>query len=464
MTRIAIVGAGLSGRLLALNLLRHACPAVRILLIDRGDSRYMGPAYSDPSEHLLLNVPAGRMGALSEDPAHFLTWVRQRGVSADEESFLPRRLYGEYLLDLMHRAQHDRTGGPAFEHVSEEVTDIEVKSDGATICTQRARSFVADKVVLALGNFPPRHPTIENQAAFASRRYVRTPWDSRILAGLAPGDAVVLLGTGQTTVDIAVALHAHRYEGRIVAISRRGILPLAHQGFASYPSPLEGIDCPPRVLDIFRIVRRHMERADSMGIDRRAVIDSLRALTPSLWYNLPGPEKLRFLRHLFRYWEIIRSRIPPSSDAILWGMRESGQLRIVAGRIRDLVETDRAMDVRYTPRGSTTDEVERAAFVINCMGPEADYERIDHPLVRHLMRRGLIRSGPANIGLDARPDGAIVGREGDPSGILYTLGPTMKGILWEVIAVPEIRMQAERLACLLLEESGPVRRAKTWPM
>jgi uncharacterized NAD(P)/FAD-binding protein YdhS len=47
MTRIAIIGAGLSGRLLALNLSREASSAVSILMIDRGDPHYMGPAYSD---------------------------------------------------------------------------------------------------------------------------------------------------------------------------------------------------------------------------------------------------------------------------------------------------------------------------------------------------------------------------------------------------------------------------------
>jgi uncharacterized NAD(P)/FAD-binding protein YdhS len=66
------------------------------------------------------------------------------------------------------------------------------------------------------------------------------------------------------------------------------------------------------------------------------------------------------------------------------------------------------------------------------------------------MRRGLVRPGPADLGIDARPDGAVIGAEGAPSGVLYTLGSTMKGVLWEVLAVPEIRMQAQRLArCLI---------------
>ena len=85
----------MSGRLLALNLLRFASSnaSVSVRMLDRGDERYMGPAYSDEADYLLLNVPAGRMGAFSEYPEHFLKWNRDRGAHAGPWDFLPRRLY-----------------------------------------------------------------------------------------------------------------------------------------------------------------------------------------------------------------------------------------------------------------------------------------------------------------------------------------------------------------------------------
>jgi uncharacterized NAD(P)/FAD-binding protein YdhS len=205
-----------------------------------------------------------------------------------------------------------------------------------------------------------------------------------------------------------------------------------------------------RILDIFRTVRKHLDRAKAMGIDERAVIDSLRPDTQTLWLGIPTDEKRRFLRHLFRYWEIIRSRLPPESEAIIAAMRDSGQFNVIAGQIHDFVEAGAALEVHYIPQGRTTHEVERAALVINCIGPESNYSKVDHPLVRNLMQRGLIRPGPANLGIDSLPNGAIIGRDGASSDVLYTLGSTMRGVLWEVIAVPEIRVQAERLAHLLI--------------
>src|SRR4029077_3706954 len=89
------------------------------------------------------------------------------------------------------------------------------------------------------------------------------------------------------------------------------------------------------------------------------------------------------------------------------------------GQIHDFVETGEALEVHYIPQGQTTDEVERAVLVINYIGPESNYSKVDHPLVRNLMKRGLIRPGPANLSVDALPNGAIIGRDG-ASSVIFT--------------------------------------------
>lgn len=451
MSDIAIIGAGLSGRLLALNLCRYGSSNHRIRQIDRGDPGAMGPAYSAREDYLRLNVPAGRMGAYADDPAHFLSWARQRGIDAGEFDFLPRRLYREYIFELLERARRAHPNGPPLEYVRGEVTDIELSGGGATIRLASGQTFDSAKAVLALGNFPPRHPPIKNRAALQSPRYARDPWAFGVLNALSPSDRVFIIGTGQTTVDLLLALESRAHRGPIVALSRRGIFPLAHGRWERYPSFYAEISASQRTREVFRSVRKHLARAQSLGIDPRAVIDSMRPDTQALWQSLPESEKRRFLRHGFRYWEIIRSRIPIGSEALLQRMRSSGRLRVIAGRIRDMADTASALEVCYTPHGGERDRVERADLVLNCIGPESDYERVDHPLAKNLLRRGLIRPGPARLGLDAQPNGAVVGRGGVVSEVLYTLGSPMKGVLWEVIAVPEIRVQAQQLARLLVE-------------
>ncbi|WP_236960652.1 hypothetical protein [Methylobacterium durans] len=71
----------------------------------------------------------------------------------------------------------------------------------------------------------------------------------------------------------------------------------------------------------------------------------------------------------------------------------------------------------------------------------------DDPLLRRLMARGLVRPGPFGLGLDAGADYRALGTRG--SGRLWTLGPLLRGVLWECIAVPDIRNQAAEIAALV---------------
>ena len=267
MNNIAIIGAGLSGRLLALNLLKH--PSVPkntdITLIDKGNEKYMGPAYSAAEDYLLLNVTADRMGAYPDDPEHFLKWVRNNGIKADKFDFLPRSLYRKYILEQLHEAIRSNKNNLTFKQVSAEVIDIENSGNRLKISLQAGETILADRVVLALGNFPPADPKINNPEVFKSKRYIRNPWTPGILSSLSEHDSVFLIGTGQTMVDIAVILYKRNHKGRIVGISRHGYLPIVHKGFESYDSYYEELKEKKNVYEIYKIIRRHFEKAAKDG-------------------------------------------------------------------------------------------------------------------------------------------------------------------------------------------------------
>lgn len=76
---------------------------------------------------------------------------------------------------------------------------------------------------------------------------------------------------------------------------------------------------------------------------------------------------------------------------------------------------------------------------------------VEAPLVRNMLRKGLIGPTPANLGIDALPSGSVMGRNGRAPNTLYPTGPPLWGVLWEAIAVPGIRVQAEQLARIIIE-------------
>jgi len=109
---VAVVGAGASGTLTAIELVRVACHrerALRVLLIDEADHG-LGVAYATTDEQHRLNVPAARMSALADDPDHLLRWAVGQGLDVRPDDFLPRALYGRYLRDLLADTQERASG------------------------------------------------------------------------------------------------------------------------------------------------------------------------------------------------------------------------------------------------------------------------------------------------------------------------------------------------------------------
>ena len=76
--------------------------------------------------------------------------------------------------------------------------------------------------------------------------------------------------------------------------------------------------------------------------------------------------------------------------------------------------------------------------------------RFPIPLLRQLVADGLVRHDPLFLGVDAANDGKVIGKDGEEQNRLYAIGPLLKGVLWESIAIPEIRHQAAALAQKLL--------------
>ena len=120
-----------------------------------------------------------------------------------------------------------------------------------------------------------------------------------------------------------------------------------------------------------------------------------------------------------------------------------------AGRITGYREDAEGVEISYRDRKSGTLVKLRVDRVVNCTGPESDYRRVGSPLLTSLFKGGLARPDELSLGLDVAEDGALLDAHGTPSDFLYALGPLRKGVLWESIAVPELRVQVSDLAKLL---------------
>jgi uncharacterized NAD(P)/FAD-binding protein YdhS len=410
--RVAIVGAGYSGTIAAVELAR-AAPGADIILIEKSGRFAQGAAYGTTSPGHLLNVRARNMSALAGEPGHFAAWAAGQGHGADD--YVPRRDYRRYLASLLDRAADvTRVTGEA---IAVEEGAVRLASGELIHC---------DAVVIAGGNYPSRLP-----AAFGAQA-IHDPWGpegaARLAEAAARGGELLLVGTGLTMVDMAVSLEEAGFSGRILAASRRGLVPRAHISPAAPPLDWQP---PARLGALVRAVRAREPW--------RASVDGLRPHSVALWQGLTEAERRRFLRHLRPWWDVHRHRIAPRVAARIEAMRASGRLDVAAARVAR-VEGEW---VTLARRGGG--EIRRRFdAVVNCTGPEGDIGRIGDPLIRSLLASGRARADSLGLGLDVDRDSRLAGSGASPA--LYALGPLTKGAFWEIVAVPDIRGQAAGVA------------------
>jgi uncharacterized NAD(P)/FAD-binding protein YdhS len=329
-TRVAIVGAGFSGTMLALNLLEQA--DVEVLLIERDRQRMgAGVAYSSSESAHLLNVRAGNMSAFADKPDHFCDWLAARGLGCDA-AFVTRATYGRYLREALAGAMEKY--GRRLKLVDDEVLDIAERGGQVTLGLVNGGLIEADRAVLAIGNLPPHDPPAIAGAHLPSHRYIGDPWASAFEEGLEKDAPVLVIGTGLTAVDVILRLVTHGHEGPITALSRRGLRPHRHiDGLR--PKPILAKPAP----ELSELVA--WGRAESRVRDWRLVVDSIRPITQMMWASADAEKRARFLRHLRPFWDVHRHRLAPEVADRIDALVASGQLDFRAGQIEDVaVEPD----------------------------------------------------------------------------------------------------------------------------
>jgi len=153
---VAVVGCGFSGTMVALNLVRQGPNSLRILLFERSDRLARGTAYGASSPSHLLNVPARLMSAWPEEPDHFLNWLRGRDLAFEPGSFAPRKLYGDYLEELLHDAATRH--GQRLVPIRTEIIDLIEKPREKSPCSPEMR-LGSKPTLLCLRWVTPGHRT-----------------------------------------------------------------------------------------------------------------------------------------------------------------------------------------------------------------------------------------------------------------------------------------------------------------
>ena len=432
---IVIVGGGATGAIFAAHLLKVS-DVNRIVLVEKRGKVGRGLAYSTTLPDHLLNVRAQNMSALPDDPGHFVRWLTERDLMNPKEPFFfaPRKVYGDYLEDLLREADAEHPG--RLQIISDEVISAIPQASGVEVELASGQTLQASRLVLATGH------DIEplNRDEISVR--MDTPEDT----DLPPDVPVLIMGSGLSMVDAVLSLEARGHRGPVTVVSRRGLLP--QRQVLPHPIPFTENDIPfglepSRFLGWLRDrVRKHVQASGNW----RDVVDGLRPYNQRIWQSWPEPSRKIFLRHAKAWWDTHRHRMAPEVHDRIQAAVQEGRLAIRAGRI---LRTERAgadFTVTLRPRGSQQEETLRVARVYDCTGIIRNIEDSSRAILRGLVEAGLAKADPLRLSLNVTRDCRLIGRDGKASDRLYALGPLTRSEFFEIDAVPEIRVQAAELA------------------
>lgn len=457
-----IIGGGLSGTMLAVQLLR--LPGQRkIVIIEPRAELGRGEAYSAVELGHTLNGNAARMSVDPDNPDDLTQWLTEHIAgggwpeSAEQavplsELFPPRGLFGVYVQQRLAEAraigaQH----GSSVEHIRAEVTDLVSATDSVQLSLSDGQTLNGAYAVLATGMFPAARTP--QKASSGLNAAALDPWDVAAMRLLDPQSTVLIIGSGLTMVDAVVSLEQAGHRGPIKVFSRHGLLPHVRRQppvWVDFLGADHSLRTPRQLL---RELRLQCQTAIAQGIDWQAPLDTVRVHIARLWSQATDEQRRQFVRHVRPWWECHHHRSPPLSAQLLERLHGAGRLTIEAASFKGLEPSpEGGVGIRIRLRGESETRVVHGAALINSSGIEYDWRRVARPLPQQLLARGLVQPGPLALGIAAAADGAVLDAEGHAARRLFAMGPPLRGMWWESTAVTDVALQAKALAARLAAE------------
>jgi uncharacterized NAD(P)/FAD-binding protein YdhS len=459
MTTIGILGSGFSGIMTAIQLIRQTNQPIKVILVDKQNFFIKGIAYNSYSDTHILNVPAAKMSAFPDEPDHFLNWVLTQPAYSDKNkellgaAFLPRNVYGNYLVHLWNEAQQlAQQKGIILEYHDAEVNDLDVLDASVNVLLNNETKIILDKVVIATGNQTPRNPTIKNPLFYNSANYFKNPWQKNSIEKSTLDLPILIIGNGLTMVDTLLGLEEVGYRGVVYSLSPNGynMLPHRHNGI-KYTHLTDEMAHLSTLHDWTKAVFKHIKLVRSYGLSAEPVIDSLRPHTQQIWKNMSEAERQQFMARIRHLWGVARHRIPLNTHDKIQQLRIQRRLNIIAGRLLDIYETEKGIEVQFYNKKTGNNETLLVGRIINCTGPDSDISNYESHFLKKCLEKGYIKQDNLKLGIRANTQTfQVLNAALEPQPRLYAIGSLLRGELWETTAVNELRTQAKLVAKELL--------------
>lgn len=202
-------------------------PLHTIVIADPAKDIGPGGPYDHEDDTLLLNQPAYAMSPFERQSGHFVNWLQERHPDVSrwtlENSFQPRRTYGEYLKEVFSNAVENIGNAPIqVTVVKQSVSDATHTGLGFAVQSVEGETWKSDSLIVANGHFKNGYLADLRDKEF----YFEDSVSSAEIESIPDNHgAVLIVGSSQTMIDRLSQLDKAGYQGDIHIVSRRGVMP-----------------------------------------------------------------------------------------------------------------------------------------------------------------------------------------------------------------------------------------------
>ena len=433
---LVIIGSGFASLCLVAHLLEtHAVKATDIAIIGPHPFGY-GAAYGAMHGDYRLNVRAQIMRIFSGQPDDFLNWaateLEDNEAHNPQGAFYRRSDFARYLSYLKKRIK----GFDALNFMEMQVASLAPDKQRWRLHLANGGSLMADHLVLATGNPPPRWPC-DVSTSVSAERAVENPWSGKWLENIKTSDEIVFIGGGLTAMDGLYSLANRGHEGSIKVVMPFAVLPPKQTDW-KIESPVKWPDNIASASQFSKFFSNTLGSRNWTEPAWQSCFEALRIDLNAVWQGLDDTEKKRLLRYMGRWWQLARFRSAPQNFESAQAMINKGQLHLIKGRVSGL-KAQKAKLLAQLQDGSTL----TADKIVNCTGPAGC------PLILTLLKAGIIAPDFSQRGARIASDFKVLDGQKKPYDNLYGVGAMTASSLGDVIGAGTIAKQAESLAASL---------------
>ena len=162
--QIAVIGGGFTGAVAAIQLLHLVDRPFDLAIIEPDEHLGRGLAYGRAEPFHLLNVRAGKLGAIHGQPNDFAIWARDEAFGVQPRlnqsepawAFLPRRFFGTYVEQRL-RCAISRRPDVRVAHLRSTAKCVRRSADGFEVLLDNGAAVPSHFVILATGTVLHHH-------------------------------------------------------------------------------------------------------------------------------------------------------------------------------------------------------------------------------------------------------------------------------------------------------------------